>query len=104
MQELRPQEDDLIVEKVRYSAFFRTNLDTMLKTYRIKYLLFSGVATNICIEASIRDAYYLDYFPILVSDASAHNGPPFTQEASVFNIRFCFGWVTTSEHIMEALH
>lgn len=103
VKELQPEEGDIVVEKQRYSAFCKTNLDMILRTYNIKYLLFLGVATNICVEASIRDAYDLDYFPILVSDAVAGVGPPFVQEATIYNITFCFGWVTTSESIVETM-
>ena len=100
---LKVEEGDLMLEKMRYSAFFQTNLDTVLRTYSIKYLVITGVATNICVESSIRDAYYLGYFPILVSDAVAHLGPPFIQDATIFNVKSCYGWVTTSENIIKAL-
>lgn len=100
---LEPGEGDLIVEKPRFSAFFGTNLDTILKTHNLKYLFFTGCATNICIEASIRDAANLGYFPILVSDASVNNGPPFMQESTVFNIKLCFGWVTNTENLLKGM-
>ena len=100
---LKPREGDLIVEKPRFSAFFGTDLDTILKTHNLKYLFFTGCATNICIEASIRDAANLGYFPILVSDASVNNGPSFTQESTLFNVRLCFGWVTDTENLLKAI-
>lgn len=100
---LKPQEGDLLVEKPRYSAFFQTNLDTILKTYDLKYLIFTGVATNICVEATIRDAYYHEYFCVIVSDAAINTGPQFTQEATMFNIKACYGWVTTTESVLKAL-
>ncbi len=102
-EELKPQEDDMVVEKQRYSAFFGTNLDTTLKKNNVKYLVFVGVATNICVEATIRDAYYRDYFSILVSDAAANSGPPFIQEATIFNVERNYGWVTTTENIVKAM-
>lgn len=100
---LKVEEGDIIFEKMRYSAFFQTNLDTVLTTYDIKYLVITGTATNICVEGSIRDAYYLGYFPILVSDAAAYLGPPFVQDATIFNVKSCYGWVTTSENIVKAI-
>jgi ureidoacrylate peracid hydrolase len=103
VEALKPQEGDLIVEKPRFSAFFGTNLDTILKTYQLKYLFFAGCATNICIEASIRDAANLGYFPILISDASINNGPPFLQDSTIFNVKLCFGWVTDTETLLEAM-
>jgi ureidoacrylate peracid hydrolase len=93
----------LIVEKPRFSAFFGTNLDTILKTHNLKYLFFTGCATNICIEASIRDAANLGYFPILISDAAVNNGPPFMQDSTVFNVKLCFGWVTDTENLLKGL-
>lgn len=103
IDELKPQESDIVVEKQRYSAFYQTNLDLILKTYAIKYLIFTGLATNICVEASIRDAFYDGHFPILIPDACGHVGPPFTQEATIFNVKLCYGWVTTIENIIKAM-
>jgi ureidoacrylate peracid hydrolase len=103
VEPLKPQEGDIVVEKQRYSGFFGTDLDMILRTYDIKYLVFMGVATNICVEATIRDAYYLDYFPILLSDAAANVGPASTQETTIFNVKMCYGWVTTTNNILKAL-
>jgi len=103
IKELKPQEGDIFMEKPRYSAFFGTDLDIVLRTYNIKFLMFVGVATNICVEASLRDAFNLDYFAILISDAAAPAGPSFTHEATISNIKFCFGWVTTSENIIKVM-
>jgi ureidoacrylate peracid hydrolase len=100
---LEPRQGDLIVEKPRFSAFFGTNLDTILKTHNLKYLFFTGCATNICIEASIRDAANLGYFPILISDASINNGPPFMQDSTIFNVKLCFGWVTDTENLLKVM-
>jgi ureidoacrylate peracid hydrolase len=103
VRELKPDKDDIVIEKARYNAFFRTNLDDTLKNFNIKYLLFTGVATNVCVEATIRDAYYHDYFPILISDAVANTGPQFIQEATIFNVKRYYGWVTTTEDAMKAI-
>jgi ureidoacrylate peracid hydrolase len=104
VEELSPQKEDTIIEKFRYTAFLETNLDAILRTHNIKYLLVAGVATNICVEATIRDAYYRDYFPILVLDAAANTGPEFMQEATIFNVKNYYGWVTTSENVVKAMH
>jgi len=100
---LKPQPGDIYVEKPRFSAFFGTNLDVILKTCNIKHLLFVGCATNICVEASIRDAGQLGYFPVLIKDAATNNGPPFMQEATIFNTKLAYGWVTDSENLSKAL-
>lgn len=102
VEELKPKEDEIVVVKPRYSAFFGTDLDSILRTFNLKYLAFTGVDTAICVESAIRDASYLDYFPILVSDATASAGPPSTQEATIFNVKRCFGWVTNTENLITA--
>ena len=103
VRELEPREGDVIIEKPKYSAFFGTDLDITLQTFDIKYLVFVGVATNICVEASIRDAFYRGYFPILIRDATAPNGPQDAKEATVFNIKECYGWVTTSKEWLNTV-
>ncbi len=103
VEELKPSEGDILVVKPKYSAFFGTNLDTVLKTYNIKYLVFVGVSTTICVDTSIRDAFNLEYFSILISDAVASGGPSFVEEATISHIKHCFGWVTTTENIINAI-
>jgi ureidoacrylate peracid hydrolase len=102
IDELRLGKDDIEIVKLRYSAFFGTGLDMILSTCGVKYLVFSGVTTNICVETSIRDAYNYDYFPILVSDAAA-SMPSSMHESTIHNVSRCFGWVTTSKAFVTAL-
>ena len=63
IDELKPPEGEIVVEKPFYSAFVDTKLDTILKSLDIKYLIFTGIATNICVETTIRDAHQLGYLP-----------------------------------------
>jgi ureidoacrylate peracid hydrolase len=102
IDELAPRQDEMVIEKRRFSAFVGTELDMMLKTFDIRYLIFTGVATNICVESSLRDASHLQYLPILVSDGVAAS-PPSRQESTLANVREVFGWVTTSDNIVSAL-
>jgi ureidoacrylate peracid hydrolase len=103
IDELKPRAEDITIKKQRYDGFFGTNLDLTLRTLGIKYLFFIGTATNICVESTIRHAFFLDYFPILVSDAVSHLGPGITQQAAIFNIQSTFGWVTTSDNVLHAI-
>lgn len=97
--ELHP--GDMVIRKQRYSGFAGTNLDVVLKTYNIKYCVYTGVATNVCVESTLRDGYFLDYWPILVSDAVSSVGPPATQEATLWNVEALFGWVTTTKEFLD---
>jgi ureidoacrylate peracid hydrolase len=49
---LEPQPGDIVVDKNRYSAFFGTNLDIILRNKAIKTLIMSGTATNVCVETT----------------------------------------------------
>ncbi len=103
IDELTPLPGDIVVEKSRYSGFRGTSLDEILRTLGIEYLIFAGVTTNVCVESTLRDAYFLDYWPILVTDATNNAGPSFTQQATEWNVEQAFGWVTTTEGILKTL-
>ena len=104
IDELQPGKSDIVIRKQRYDAFIGTNLDIVLRTLGAKYLLFIGTATNVCVESTMRHAFFLDYFPILVSDAVSQMGPGIVQEATILNIQSTFGWVTGSEKLLDALN
>jgi ureidoacrylate peracid hydrolase len=100
---LRPLPGDYVVHKTRYSGFAGTNLDQLLRSRDKRYLLFTGIATNVCVESTLRDAFFHEYWPVLVSDATMQAGPPAMQEATEFNVRTFLGWVTTSDAVIGAL-
>ncbi len=102
-EELAPCPGDIVVRKQRYSGFAGTNLDMILKTQGIRYCLYTGVATNVCVESTLRDGYFLDYWPILVADACNNSGPDCNREATEWNVENAFGWVTSSGDILRAL-
>ncbi len=103
IEELKPREGDIVVKKQKHDGFIGTNLDIILRTLGAKYLFFVGAATNICVESTLRHAFSLDYFPILVSDAVSQMGSNITQEATLLNVQSTFGWVTTSEKLLNAI-
>jgi len=103
VDELKPKPEDIIVRKARYSGFVGTNLDQILKTYNIKYLMFTGIATNVCLESTLRDAFFREYWPIVISDATNNAGPPFTQQGTLWNVEALFGWVTTAQDFVKAI-
>jgi ureidoacrylate peracid hydrolase len=103
IDELKPRAEDIAVDKNRYSGFANTELDAILRTHNIKYLLFIGIATNVCVESTLRDAYFHEYFPVMVSDGCGNIGPDYTQQAAIWNVSEVFGWVTTSDDLIKAL-
>jgi len=103
IEELKPREGDIVVKKQKHDGFIGTNLDIILRTLGAKYLFFVGAATNICVESTLRHAFSLDYFPILVSDAVSQMGSNITQDATILNVQSTFGWVTTSEKVLSEI-
>ena len=92
---LTPRPDDIVIAKTRYSGFFNTNIDSTLRARGIRNLVFTGVATNVCVESSLRDAFHLEYFAVVLEDAVHHAGPDFVRQAAFYNIEKFFGWVST---------
>lgn len=103
IEELKPREGDIVVKKQKHDGFIGTNLDIILRTLGAKYLFFVGAATNICVESTLRHAFSLDYFPILVSDAVSQMGSSITQEATILNVQSTFGWVANAEDLLRAI-
>ena len=103
VQELQPQPGDIVVSKPRYSAFFNTNLDSLLRSRGIRTLVFTGIATNVCVESTLRDGFFLEYFGVVLHDATHHAGPDFMQQATLYNVEKFFGWVSSVEEFRTAL-
>jgi ureidoacrylate peracid hydrolase len=95
VEALAPQPGDIVLPKTRYSAFFNSGLDSTLRARGIRNIVFVGIATNVCVESTLRDGFHLEYFGVMLEDATHHLGPPAMQEASVYNVEKFFGWVTT---------
>lgn len=91
---LTPQPGDILIPKTRYSVFFNTNIDSFLRSRGIRNLVFTGIATNVCVESSLRDAFHLEYFGMVLEDATHQAGPEFAQKAAIYNIETFFGWVS----------
>ena len=103
VDEIRPEPGDLVVPKARYSGFAGTALESLLNGMDIRYLLFSGVATNVCVESTARDAYFAEFWPILIEDAMNHAGPDFTRDATLWFFETKAGWITDTPKVMEML-
>jgi ureidoacrylate peracid hydrolase len=97
-----PKEGDCIVTKHRYSAFIGTDLDLILRSQGIAYILVTGVATNVCVESTARDGYHRDYNVILIEDCCGAYDKA-EHAATLNNIRKFFGIVTTSETLIASL-
>lgn len=103
VEALKPQDGDIVIQKPRYSAFFNTSLDSVLRARGIRNLVFVGIATNVCVESTLRDAFHLEYFSVMLEDAVHQAGPAFLQEATVYNVEKFFGWVSNTADFCGAI-
>ncbi len=65
---IKPEHGDFIIDKYRYSGFYESNLDLLLKGLGIQHLIVGGVLTDVCVLSTVMDAYYRDYRVSLVED------------------------------------
>lgn len=91
VDELVPQPGDIVLPKPRYSGFFNTPLDSILRSRGIRHLVFTGIATNVCVESTLRDGFFLEYFGVVLEDATHQAGPEFAQK-----VRFDASYVCLS--------
>ena len=105
--ELTPLPGDLVVSKHRYSGFYQTNLDELLIENGITDLIFTGSTTSVCVESTLRDAYFRDYRCLLIEDCTSEpirRSEPFTsKEATIAIVERAFGWITDSSALLQAL-
>jgi ureidoacrylate peracid hydrolase len=100
---LAPQPGERVIRKTRYDGFCRTELEAWLRAAGVRYLLFTGVATNVCVESTARHAFFNELWPILIEDAMNHSGPEFNRQATLWNFEHTLGWVTRSDAVIAAL-
>lgn len=95
-----PRADEPVVAKHRNSGFYNTRLDSILRTLKTETVVVTGVATNISVETTARDAVQRDYHLVFVEDCTAAYDPV-AHEATLYNMRNFYGTVTTSEALLR---
>lgn len=102
LPELHGIGEGAIIDKTRYSAFKKTNLDKTLRSRGIDTLIITGVMTNLCCETTARDAFMLDYNVIFASDANATILEEY-HKATLTNLRFGFALIRSTDEIIDSL-
>ncbi len=103
VEELKQEPGDVRVDKHRISGFWDTPLDSILRNLGVRTILFGGVNIDQCVMCTLQDANFLGYGCVLVDDCSATTSPDYCRQATLFNVKKCFGFVTGSAQIMAAL-
>jgi ureidoacrylate peracid hydrolase len=97
--DVRPLPGEPIVTKHRYSAFYNTDLDSILRSNGIRTIVLTGVATNVCVETTAREGFVRDYYIVLVSDGTATYAAE-DHQATLRNVDRFFGEVATIADIV----
>jgi ureidoacrylate peracid hydrolase len=104
---LKPEPGDVVLYKTRYSGFYRTELDDILRAAGVTHLIVTGCTTSVCVESTVRDAFFRDYQCVLLSDCIAEPigaGTALSNHAATLQlIQLMFGRVSTSGAFIDAL-
>jgi ureidoacrylate peracid hydrolase len=100
--DIAPLPNEKIVYKHRYSAFYNTDLETILRGLKIEDLVITGIMSNMCCESTARDAYFRDYRVFFPADATG----TVTEEmhlSTLLNLAFGFAYITGTEQLLTEI-
>ena len=103
VDELTPEPTDILVDKYRMSGFWDTPLDSILRNLKVQTVFFAGVNSDQCVMSTLQDANFLGYDCIMLEDCAATTSPSFCAEATVYNVRQCFGFTARSTALLSSL-
>ena len=95
---IKPESGEPIVTKHRFDAFEGTDLDLILRARNVRTLIFTGFATNVCVETTARHGFVKDYYIVVLDDMVASDSKKL-HEAALENLRTYFGEVVDSSKI-----
>lgn len=104
IDDLTPKPGEIVINKTRWSAFFHTDAEVMLRGLGIRNIILCGVTTDACLQASVSDAFYNDYPVAVVKDAcGAYNRA--CHEASILDLANWIYGITiyTSDELVKAV-
>ncbi|WP_425538612.1 isochorismatase family protein [Microaceticoccus formicicus] len=100
VEELKPKDDEYVIKKRRYSGYYLTDLEILMRAFDRDCLIITGVATNVCVYGTAFDSIQRDIQPIVVEDAVAGTSIQL-HEAFLQNIDYVIGDVVTSNQLKE---
>jgi nicotinamidase-related amidase len=101
-RDLAPLPGEKVVSKHRYSAFYGTDLEIVLRCLKIEDLVIGGIMTNLCCESTARDAYYRDFRVFIPVDGTASINEEM-HRASLLNLAYGFALVARARKIISDL-
>ena len=97
--EIGPIDGEQVVEKRCYSAFHNTQMDDILRRRGIKSLVMTGVATNVCVESTLREAFFHGYYIVMPPDCVG-SANAYLHEASIKTVEQIFGYIPQSDEVL----
>ncbi|MDI6861391.1 MAG: cysteine hydrolase [Caldisericia bacterium] len=105
IDELKPIDGEPIIDKPGKGAFYSTDLHLILQNWGIKYLIVTGVTTEVCVHTTVREANDRGYECLVLEDCVASYFPEF-QEVGIKMIKAqggIFGWVSNSNEFINSI-
>ncbi len=105
VEPLTPLAHEMVIAKPGKGGFYRTPLDSVLRSHKTTHLIFTGVTTEVCVQSTMREANDRGYECLLVEDATASYFPAF-KKATLEMIRAqggIVGWTATLEAVLAGL-
>ncbi len=105
IDELKPLEGEPVIDKPGKGSFYATDLHLILQNWGIKYLVITGVTTEVCVHTTVREANDRGYECLVLEDCVASYFPEF-HEVGIKMIKAqggIFGWVSDSKRFIEAI-
>ena len=104
VDELRLEPVDYLVRKHRFNAFYNTDLEIILRTLNVQIVIVVGVTTNVCVDSTVREAYFRDYEVLVIKDAVAAPGEQLNlHQATLETLSRYFAWTISSSELFELI-
>jgi ureidoacrylate peracid hydrolase len=100
--EIAPKPNERIINKHRYSAFYNTDLEVVLRGLGVSDLIISGIMTNVCCESTARDAFFRDFRIFFLADGTG-SGDEILHLGSLRALAYAFAYVTTVKEILRSI-
>ncbi|ACB85400.1 cysteine hydrolase family protein [Natranaerobius thermophilus] len=91
IDEIAPKEEDVVIDKFRWSGFYETSLDIILKSLKVKHLMIGGLVTDGCLMTSVFDGYFRDYEINLIKDICATSNEGAHMAATLIMANWVYG-------------
>ena len=99
---IQPQPGDIVVDKHTFSGFHGTDLHARLQARGIRTLLMTGVATNVCVDSTLREGFFLGYHIVVAEDCVGSSNRA-GHEGTLSTVRVNFGTVMPAAQILPLL-